>query len=161
MQRSVANFEVVAMPHSRSLLRFALRLTRSPAEAEDLVQETLLAAWNGFPRFEEGTNARAWLFRILINASNTRYRRGPRGQVVELPKDLAAERGPDSVEVSQALERLGPDQREVLLLAVIEGFTCREISEILSIPMGTVMSRLSRARDAMRETLTMRAGANQ
>jgi RNA polymerase sigma-70 factor (ECF subfamily) len=156
MKRSADEFEQVAMPHARSLLRFALRLTRNPSTAEDLVQETLLSAWRGFHQLETGSNARAWLFRILIHAHYGQHRRlQSRVQTVELT--AAAGVGnvadPERVEVTQALDRLRDDYRAVLLLAVVEGFTCREIAGILTIPMGTVMSRLSRARDAMREAL--------
>jgi RNA polymerase sigma-70 factor (ECF subfamily) len=134
-----------------------LRLTGEQTAAEDLVQETLLSGWKSFEQFEDGTNARAWLFRILINTRNAQHRRKT-GVLVQLPPDLAATRGPDSVEIQQALDRLSDAHRSVLLLAVIEGFSCREISDILSLPMGTVMSRLSRAREAMREVLTARQG---
>jgi RNA polymerase sigma-70 factor (ECF subfamily) len=153
MRRSEEEFGRVALPHTRSLLRFALRLARDPAAAEDLVQETLLSAWRCFHQLEPGTNARAWLFRILINASHADYRKG-RSVSVGLPyADAEPDPHVDLLEVKQALDRLAPDQRTVLLLAVLEGFTCREIADILSVPIGTVMSRLSRARSAMRGAL--------
>ena len=152
-----AEFERVAMPHARELLRFAWRLTRERSRAEDLVQETLLFAWRGFHQFERGSNARAWLFRILVNAFRAQNRKG-RSSVptLALTPEVPAASGSDVefLEVTQALERLGPDQKTVLLLAVMEGFTCREIAEILGVPMGTVMSRLSRARETMRESLS-------
>jgi len=156
MKRSSDQFEQSAMPHAGSLLRFALRLTRNPAAAEDLVQETLLLAWRGFHQLEAGTNARAWLFRILIHAHYGQNRKARvRPQTVELSAAASmGSRDGEFLEVTQALERLADDHRAVLLLAVVEGFTCREIGEILTIPMGTVMSRLSRARDAMRESLS-------
>ena len=156
MKRSEDEFEQVAMPHARSLLRFALRLTRNPYAAEDLVQETLLSAWRAFHQLEAGTNARAWLFRILVHAHYGQHRRlQSRLQTVELTAAAAVTgfTDPERMEVTQALDRLRDDYRSVLLLAVVEGFTCREIAGILSIPMGTVMSRLSRAREAMREAL--------
>jgi RNA polymerase sigma-70 factor (ECF subfamily) len=161
MPRQEDEFERVAMPHTRSLLRFALRLTHNSFSAEDLVQETLLLAWRGFHQFESGSNARAWLFRILINAFNMQNRKaGPSLPALALTPGF---HGPsdsnfESLEVMQAVDRLAPDHRAVLLLAVIEGFTCREIAEILTIPIGTVMSRLSRAREAMRESLSPRSG---
>jgi len=149
------------MPHARSLLRFALRLTQNPAAAEDLVQETLLLAWRGFHQLETGTNARAWLFRILIHAHYGQNRKArARLQTVSLTAASAVSGTgrTELLEVTQALDRLASDHRTVLLLAVVEGFTCREIGEILAIPMGTVMSRLSRAREAMREWLAPAAG---
>jgi len=145
------------MPHARSLLRFASRLTGNSFQAEDLVQETLLRAWRGFGQFDPETNAHAWLFRILMNEF-LQQKRKARSSFVAGP---AAHSGQpmqasihESVEVTQAFDRLGSDQRTVLLLAVVEGFRCREISEILHIPIGTVMSRLSRAREVMRELLS-------
>ncbi len=148
-------FERVALPHTRSLLRFALRLTHNAFAAEDLVQETLMLAWRGFRRFQRGTNARAWLFRILVNAFQAQNRKPqPALAAVELTAGMRAyDSSFEHFEVIQALERLGTDQRTVLLLAAVEGFTCREIADILTIPIGTVMSRLSRARVAMREAL--------
>lgn len=155
MTRSGDEFEQVAMPHARSLLRFAQRLTLNTATAEDLVQETLLSAWRNFHQLERGTNARAWLFRILIHAHYGQNRRAQsRVRTVELAAAAhRAEGNAELLEVRQALDRLGEDHRTVLLLAVLEGFTCKEISAILAVPMGTVMSRLSRAREAMRESL--------
>lgn len=157
MKGPADEFELVAMPHARSLLRFALRLTHDSFSAEDLVQETLLLAWRGFRRFEPGTNARAWLFRILMNAFHARNRklRSAFQTLILTPEICAVSSSAfESVEVLQALDRLGTDQRTVLLLAVVEGFTCREIANILSIPIGTVMSRLSRAREALSELLS-------
>ena len=150
MSQRQEEFERSALPHLRSLLRFARRLSRSQPEAEDLVQETFLQAWRNFDRFETGTNVRAWLFRILLNAHLQRARK-PR-------PEPAAVRTDDSLvqrlELLQALDRLPEDHRTVLLLGVVEGFTIREIANILSIPPGTVMSRLSRARQSMREILS-------
>ena len=145
-------FERVAMPHTRSLFRFARRLTRDSCAAEDLVQEALLSAWRGFEQFETGTNARAWLFRILINAFYAQHRKqqSTLPTLILTPGLRSASPSPlESLTVLQALEHLGAEQRTVLLLALGEGFTCREIAHILAIPIGTVMSRLSRAREAM------------
>ena len=160
MQRSADQFERVAMPHAGRLLRFALRLTRNPVAAEDLVQETLLLAWRGFDQLTDGTNARAWLFRILIHSHYGENRKArARPQTVALSAAGAMGRtDAEFLEVTQALERLELDHRTVLLLAVVEGFTCREIGEVLNVPIGTVMSRLSRAREAMRESLNSRTG---
>ena len=159
MKRTEDEFEQVAMPHARSLLRFALRLTRNSFAAEDLVQESLMLAWRGFHQLEAGTNARAWLFRILMNAHHGQIRKTRSAfATVELHPEVAAAAPAQSelLEVTQAVDRLAADHRSVLLLSVVEGFTCREIAEILAVPMGTVMSRLSRAREAMRESLTAR-----
>jgi len=156
MKRTEDEFEQVAMPHARSLLRFALRLTGNSFAAEDLVQETLLLAWRGFHQLERETNARAWLFRILVNAHRGQHRKTRSApETVELKPGITAvcDAGAGHLEVTQALQRLGSDHRTVLLLAVVEGFTCREIAEILAVPMGTVMSRLARARKRLASAL--------
>jgi len=147
------------MPHSRSLLRVARRLMSDAVAAEDLVQESLLLAWRGFHQFQAGTNARAWLFKILFNAFHGRGRR-PEASTVTVPlpdalRDQAwnASIALDRAAMNAALAELGVEHRAVLLLAVVEGFTCQEIAGILSIPIGTVMSRLSRARQALRSRL--------
>ena len=157
MARRDGDFEGIVLPHARSLLRFAIRLTGNSFQAEDLVQETLLLAWRGFGQFEPGTSAPAWLFRILMNVFRQQKRKerlsivtGPLPQAVPAGESF----GPESVEVMQALDRLSGEQRTVLLLAIVEGFTCREVSEIIDVPIGTVMSRLSRAREVMRELLS-------
>jgi RNA polymerase sigma-70 factor (ECF subfamily) len=155
-------FEQVAMPHSRSLLRVARRLASDSATAEDLVQETLLRAWSSFHQFQPGTNARAWLFRILFNAFYAQGRKIRSAPVLgplqppsleAEPESRAALSVLDAAVVSRALDELSAEHRSVLLLAVVEGFTCREMAEILSLPIGTVMSRLSRARAALRTRL--------
>jgi RNA polymerase sigma-70 factor, ECF subfamily len=156
-------FESVAMPHSRSLLRVARRLTFDSAIAEDLVQETLLRAWQGFGQFQVGTNARAWLFRILFNvfyARGRKIRSSPLLVPLQMPgREARLQNGTDfslldSAVLSAALDDLSEEHRTVMLLAVVEGFTCRELAEILSVPIGTVMSRLSRARQSLRGSLT-------
>jgi RNA polymerase sigma-70 factor, ECF subfamily len=140
------------MPHTASLLRVARRLASEPALAEDLVQETMLSAWRAFHQFRSGTNARAWLFRILINAFHARHRR-KRLELVESAEIPVESPIHAAVELSQALDALSLEHRTVLMLGVVEGFTCQEMSGILNVPMGTVMSRLSRARDALRARL--------
>jgi len=151
----------VALPHSRNLLRFARRLTSDAAAAEDLVQETLMRAWRGFDQFRGGTNARAWLFRILLN---TFYGQGRKGRLTLVPLGETDRPGLSSnnasFEVIEALSKLSADQRAVLMLGAVEGFTCREISDMLHIPIGTVMSRMSRARQAMRLQLEAAAPEN-
>lgn len=145
------------MPQCPRLLRFARRLTSRNSEAEDLLQEALLKAWRNFHQFKAGTNVGAWLFRILMNVHYAGHRAADLFSMAEPPNtpDLScAEEGPDTLVVREALDRLPEEQRRVLYLVVVEGFTCRETAEILMIPAGTVMSRLSRARDAMRSYLT-------
>lgn len=155
-------FERVAMPHSRSLLRVARRVTSDASSAEDLVQETLLRAWRGFDQFERGTNARAWLFRIMFNAFYAQGRKRRSGPVLVPLEHAEPEPEPatqslsgwtDALAVSRALNGLSDEHRAVLLLGAVEGFKCREMAEILSLPIGTVMSRLSRARKALRQRL--------
>jgi RNA polymerase sigma-70 factor, ECF subfamily len=144
-------FEWIAMPHLAALLRVARRLTPEPTSAEDLVQETMLLAWRGFRGFQSGTNARAWLFRIMFNVFHGQSRR-------ELGSPEFSSCGvrpmfQEAVEIAEALNALSLEQRTVLLLCVVEGFTCREAAGILDLPIGTVMSRLSRARQELRESL--------
>jgi RNA polymerase sigma-70 factor (ECF subfamily) len=151
------------MPHSRSLLRVARRLTSDPAGAEDLVQETLLLAWRNFHQFRQGTDVRAWLFRILFNhfyAQARRKRSAPQtvsasAACSESWADSSADPSIfESLDVARSLAALHVEHRTVLLLGIVEGFTCREMADILSVPLGTVMSRLSRAREALRAQLT-------
>ena len=115
-----------------------------------------MRAWRGFDQFRGGTNARAWLFRILLN---TFYGQGRKGRLTLVPlgeTDRAGLTGMNAqFEITDALAKLPVDQRTVLMLGAVEGFTCREMAEMLHIPMGTVMSRLSRARQAMRLQLDM------
>ena len=139
------------MPHLAALLRVARRLTLDSASAEDLVQETMLLAWRGFPGFQTGTNARAWLFRILFNAFHGANRKAR----LETPPSEESVRPmlQEAMEIAEALDALSVEQRTVLLLAVVEGFSCQEIAGILDVPIGTVMSRLSRARQELRKSL--------
>lgn len=152
------------MPHARSLLRTARRLSPDNAAAEDLVQDALLLAWRSFHQLRADSNAQAWLFRILFN---TWYGRGRKLRSSPVVVPLADEisvmtpRFDETMEVSRALDHIEIEHRTVLLLGVVEGFTCREIAEILSIPIGTVMSRLSRARQAMRALLEARSPAEE
>ncbi len=144
-------FEKIAIPHLAALLRVARRLSLDSASAEDLVQETMLLAWRGFRQFEPGTNARAWLFRILFNVF---YGEGRKAQRASLPVSTVVHaKIQEAVEIADALDALPMEQRSVLLLCVVEGFTCREAAGILDVPIGTVMSRLSRARQELRRVL--------
>ncbi len=138
------------MPHVAALLRVARRLTLDPASAEDLAQETMLLAWRGFHGFQTGTNARAWLFRILFNALHAAARKPP-----AVASGVSGVHGKtqEALEIAEALDALPIEQRTVLLMCVVEGFTCREVAGILDLPIGTVMSRLSRARQELRKSL--------
>lgn len=155
-------FERVAMPHTESLLRAALRIARDHAAAEDMVQEALLSAWRAFDQFERGTNCKAWLFRIMLNVSNKDHRTADARPVLvpldahEPPRVIGMHVRPTqltAVEVLSALESLSNEHRLVLILAAVEGFTCKEIASICSVPIGTVMSRLSRGRAELRKKL--------
>jgi RNA polymerase sigma-70 factor, ECF subfamily len=144
-------FERIAMPHLAALLRVARRLTLDPGSAEDLVQETMLLAWRGFRSFQAGTNARAWLFRILFNQFHGQGRKAAR--IPDLPSSNVRPMFQQAAEIWEALDALSLEHRTVLLLAAVEGFTCQEIAGIVHVPIGTVMSRLSRAREELRKSL--------
>lgn len=171
-----ADFAAQAMPHMSSLYSGALRMTRNPADAEDLVQETYLKAYRGFGGFQEGTNLKAWLYRILTNTFINTYRakkRRPDESELDEVEDLylyrrlggleAAEAGRSAedelldhvtdTEVKEALESLPEQFRVAVLLADVEGFSYKEIAEILDIPIGTVMSRLHRGRKGLQKRL--------
>jgi RNA polymerase sigma-70 factor, ECF subfamily len=161
------SFEQLAMPHFERLYNFACWLTHDRQEAEDLVQETYVKALKGFSSFQQGTNFRAWIYKILRNAFLT-SRTGLRvtatvpldlegddenlPKVKETPESILLQRS-DRELVQQALEQLPVAYREVLLLCEVEEMSYQEISATLSIPMGTVMSRLSRARRALRASV--------
>jgi RNA polymerase sigma-70 factor (ECF subfamily) len=150
-------FERVAMPHVESLLRFARRLAANRSVAQDLVQETYLQAWRAFDRLRPDSNVRAWLFRILINTYRGEGRKSKRSlQLTPLGEGREARAASgieESIGVLEALDTLPAEQRTVLILAAAEGFTCREVAQILSVPIGTVMSRLSRGRQSLRDAL--------
>jgi RNA polymerase sigma-70 factor, ECF subfamily len=150
-------FENVALPHAGGLLRYALHLAGEKARAEDLVQDTLLSAWRNFHQFERGTNCKAWLFRILKNLHSKQMRRKSRRPEVALvedePRFAIQERVSTNQQIREAFARLTTEHQEVLQLAVVEGFGIREVAEVLQVPQGTVMSRLSRARASLRSVL--------
>ena len=162
------DFDREAWPHFREITRAALRLTRRPAEAEDLASEVFLQAWKSFGRFESGTNCRAWLYKILWNVNQQRSRKripftlGAEGEA-HLAETLAAEEPtPTEIkdeEVSDALDALSPEHRQILLLSDVEEFAYKEIAAILRLPIGTVMSCLYRARAALREKVRGTAAA--
>jgi len=165
-----------ALSYIDSLYRTALRMTRNPADAEDLVQEAYLRAFRSLHQFKPGTNLRAWIFRIMTNAYINEYRKRSRRPTNASLDDLeefylydhlidsgiqpTSERPEDVVlgqltaqDVLDALDELSDDFREVIVLADIEGFAYREIAEIMDIPVGTVMSRLYRARRRLQRSL--------
>jgi RNA polymerase sigma-70 factor, ECF subfamily len=159
-----AAFEELAMPLFERLYNFACWLARDREEAEDLVQETFAKALKGFSSFQQGTNFRAWMYRILRNTFLTSRTGLASASSVSFDEEIAHEAsftGSDTPEtilvqrsdqelVQQALGRLAVPFREILLLCEFEEMSYQEIAETLSIPMGTVMSRLSRARAALR-----------
>jgi RNA polymerase sigma-70 factor (ECF subfamily) len=163
------SFEQLAMPHFERLYNFACWLTHDREEAEDLVQETYAKALKGFASFRPGTNFRAWIYKILRNAFLS-SRTGLK-QTAMVPLDLedeeeilpAVEETPESIllrrsdgeRVQLALEQLPLAYREILLLCEVEEMSYREISDALAIPIGTVMSRLSRARKTLGEGLRL------
>ncbi len=157
----VEEFEAAALPHLNELFRTAARLVGNRTEAEDLIQETYLQAWKSFHRFELGTNCRAWLFRILFNkASHHRqwlFWRKSHDCKAELESSLEYQPPINeqlgNEEVLLALERLPRHYREAVLLADVEDFSYKEIAAIHRVPIGTVMSRLSRGRKLLREEL--------
>ena len=159
-------FEVEALPHLDAITRTAARVTGSRAHAEDLAQETFMQAWRSFDRFETGTNCRAWLFKILFNVIrhdrrqlfNFNLRSFRRETREEMPEPELAYEPPvpphlTDEDVLAALDRVPAQYREVVVLADVEEFAYREIAEMLDIPVGTVMSRLSRGRARLRNEL--------
>src|SRR5262245_53576887 len=165
-------FEELALPHLDSLYGTALRLTHNEKDAEDLVQDTLLRAFRFFHRFERGTNARAWLFKILSNTFANRYRKRQRERSVldEARADGAplysddqqnASRDPETArvgrlfsdKVKEALDALREDFRMAVILADLEDFSYRESADIMEGPVGTVMSRIYRGRRMLQDRL--------
>lgn len=160
-----ASFDATVLPHLDAAFRLALWLTRDRDEAQDLVQETCSQALQSIHRFTPGTNARAWVFTILRHVRSNRLRRQGRSPItVDVDDQLdslpAVESTPQHLtdqEVLDALAALPAGYQEVVLLADIEEFTYKEIATMLEVPLGTVMSRLHRARRLLRAALAERA----
>jgi RNA polymerase sigma-70 factor, ECF subfamily len=171
-----ARFADLAMPYMDALYSAALRMTRNPSDAEDLVQETYLRAYRGFGGFKDGTNLKAWLYKILTNTFINTYRaKKRRPDETELDDSeeyvlyrriggleaAAAERTPETEVldampdelVKEALEAIPEQFRIAVLLADVEGFSYKEIAEITDVPVGTVMSRLHRGRRQLQSRL--------
>jgi RNA polymerase sigma factor (sigma-70 family) len=165
-------FDTEFMPHIDSMYNFAYRLTMDEDEAKDLVQDTYLKAFRFISSFQRGTNAKAWLFRILKNSFINDYRKKSKEptkldyQEVEtfynsdeadsdITIDLRVETVQDMIgdEIANALNSLAVDFKAVIILCDIEGFTYEEMAKILDIPIGTVRSRLHRARNLLKEKL--------
>ena len=174
----VEEFEAATMAHFPALYRTARLLAQESAEAEDLVQEVYLEAWKSFHRFERGTNCRAWLFKILFHRLHHFRRRWAKAAKVEpfkksedqdsvmtetpVPQEIRDE------DVLEALGRVPIEFREVVLLADVQDFSYKEIADAMKVPLGTVMSRLSRGRKLLRRELAdvaasygIRLGNNQ
>jgi RNA polymerase sigma-70 factor (ECF subfamily) len=161
-QTAEQRFEREAMPHLRDLISTATRLMGDRGRAEDVVQDVFLQAWKSFSRFETGTNCRAWLYKILFHCMH-HYRRKWFRLAVMQPMDDYTEATaaytppiPESLtdeDLLAALERIPENFRAAILLVDVEEFAYKEASEILQVPIGTVMSRLSRGRKMLREIL--------
>ena len=164
------------MGYAPQLYTAALRMARNPADAEDLVQETFLKAYRAYDTFQEGTNLKAWLYRILTNTYINKYRKDKRrpsetdlGEVEDLylyrriggEHSVSASRSAEDAvleglvesDIKRAVESLPETFRVPVLLADLEGFAYKEIAEILDVPIGTVMSRLHRGRKALQRAL--------
>jgi RNA polymerase sigma-70 factor, ECF subfamily len=167
-------FEHEALPCREELLRSAVHMTRQRQDAEDLVQETFMRAWRAFHGFTPGTNIRAWMHRILLNAFITRYRKGQREPTILVaaaadagtPRPAAGIPGSSpsaeecflsrlpATQLVTALTELPASFRQALYLIAVDGFSYREAAAIMNTPLGTVMSRVHRARGSLRTALT-------
>lgn len=166
------DFDEEIIPHMDALYNFALRLTTDPNDAEDLVQDTIVKAYRFFSSYEKGTNAKAWMFRILKNSFINNYRKTSKkpsqvdyDEVSSYYESIRAERTDTSDleslmfremmddDLSNALTRLPEDFRTVVLLCDVEGYTYEEIANMLDVPIGTIRSRLHRGRNLLKTEL--------
>jgi len=179
-QRTRHEFETLALPHLDGLYAAALRLTKNPRDAEDLVQDAVLRAYRFFDKFERGTNIKAWLYKILTNTFINRYRRVTKERtIVEDERDSvqdrlvsrdAADQAEDperayfdrllSDDVLRAVDSIPIDFRMTVILADLQDFSYKEIADILDVPVGTVMSRLFRGRRLLQKQLQEYAAAS-
>src|SRR5678816_856206 len=170
---SRSEFETLALGHLDSLYAVGLRMTRDPRDSEDLVQDTMLAAYRFFDKFEPGTNIKAWLFKILTNTFINKYRKRVREREVRdlidqdetpslMSEDVAEKsRDPETAivgallsdDVKRALDGVPYDYRMAVVLCDLEEFTYKEIADIMDCPVGTVMSRLHRGRRLLQKSL--------
>ena len=155
-------FEEAALPHLNDLYRTAIRLLADSTKADDVVQDVYLQAWKSFDRFQVGTNCRAWLYKILFHVVHHHRRKWFNARIIkeseEILDQMAASSAPipehlTDEEIMGALERVPQDFRAVVLLVDVDEFSYKEASGILNVPIGTVMSRLSRGRKLLREQL--------
>ncbi|MAT58547.1 MAG: RNA polymerase subunit sigma [Ignavibacteriae bacterium] len=172
LAKKYAEFEQEAMPHMDALYNFALRMTGDPEDADDLVQETYLKAFKFFDKFEKGTNCKAWMFRILKNSFINDYRKTSKEpdkvdyddiqnfyetikssdvKTQHVQEDVFSQLLDD--DISKAITNLPEDFRTVIILSDIEGFTYEEIADFVDCPVGTVRSRLHRARKMLYASL--------
>jgi RNA polymerase sigma-70 factor (ECF subfamily) len=175
-------FESEVLPHLDAMHRTAIRLTRNPSDADDLVQDSVIKAYRFFDSYEQGTNIRAWLLKILSNVFFSKYRRTVlEGSVAALgasdpvsdgwmsQASMSANREPERLvekpilesAVARVLDDIPEDFRTVLVLVDVEGLTYREVAESMGCPIGTVMSRLHRARRAVAQKLGVQVGGGE
>lgn len=171
-QKKQKDFDDEIIPHMDALYNFALRLTTDPNDAEDLVQDTIVKAYRFFSSYEKGTNAKAWMFRILKNSFINNYRKTSKkpsqvdyDEVSSYYESIRAERTETSDlenlmfremmddDLSMALKRLPEDFRTVVLLCDVDGYTYEEIANMLDVPIGTIRSRLHRGRNLLKTEL--------
>lgn len=172
-----SEFDTIALPHVDFLYNMALKITRNQEDARDLLQDTILRAYRFFERFQEGTNCKAWLYRIMKNTFINHYRKQRRrpsevqfDAIEGLQEGRAESLGTEAMDpeetllntalsedVRAAFDTLPAEYREVLVLGIVEGFSYREIAAMVGCPIGTVMSRLHRARKIMQRQLLQHA----
>jgi len=159
-------FLVEALPHTDALYRMALRTSRDSHLAQDLVQETYTEAWKSFENYQPGTNCKAWLFKILMRVTQRHSRKNSRYLNVHL-EDVPerrlfvvsnVEERIEREEILEMVNRIPSNYRTVLVMADVESLSYKEIAETLEIPIGTVMSRLNRARGLLRERFLGQSG---